>query len=78
MEEVLKINGYDKAIIGRANVWQSNTKVETLIYNGNILMQILQNSDGMTEEEALEYIDFNIECAYMGPSTPIIMWDVNE
>ena len=78
MEEVLKINGYDKAIIGWANVWQSNTKVETLIYSGNILMQILQNSDGMTEEEALEYINFNIEGAYMGPSTPIIMWDVNE
>ena len=27
--------------------------------------------DGMTEEEAQEYFDFNVEGAYMGEKTPI-------
>jgi hypothetical protein len=30
--------------------------------------------DGMTAEEAREYIEFNIEGAYMGPDTPILVW----
>jgi hypothetical protein len=29
----------------------------------------------MTEEEALEYIEFNIENAYIGKDTPIIVWE---
>jgi type II secretory pathway predicted ATPase ExeA len=29
---------------------------------------------GMTEEEAREYISFNVEGAYLGPETPIIYW----
>lgn len=27
--------------------------------------------DGMTYEEALEYFDFNIQCAWLGEFTPI-------
>jgi hypothetical protein len=32
------------------------------------------DEDGMDIHEALEYIEFNIEGAYVGPHTPIIMW----
>ena len=28
----------------------------------------------MTSDEALEYIEFNIEGAYVGEQTPIVMW----
>ena len=31
--------------------------------------------DGMTEEEAVEFFDFNIECAYVGEFTPIYMYE---
>jgi hypothetical protein len=30
--------------------------------------------DGMDEEEAREFIEFNIEGAYMGPHTPVVVW----
>ena len=30
--------------------------------------------DGMDADEAREYIEFNIEGAYMGPDTPILVW----
>jgi hypothetical protein len=32
-------------------------------------------SEGMTEEEALEWISFNVEGAYVGDATPVIFWD---
>jgi hypothetical protein len=78
-DELLKITGekYDKAIAGIASVWQKNQRVETLIYSGQKLMEIFME-EGMTDEEAIEWISFNIEGAYMGPSTPIIMWEYDE
>jgi len=78
-EELLKITGkkYNKAIAGIASVWQGNQRVDTLIYSGHKLVEIFMD-EGMTDEEALEWISFNIEGAYMGPTTPIIMWDYDE
>jgi hypothetical protein len=78
-DELLKITGkkYDKAIVGIASVWQSNHRVETLIYSGHKLVEVFIE-DGMTEEEAMEWISFNIEGAYYGSATPIIMWDYDE
>jgi hypothetical protein len=31
--------------------------------------------DGMTQEEAHEFIEYNIEGAYMGNHTPVFAWD---
>ena len=78
-DELLKITGekYDKAIAGISSVWQGNQRVETLIYSGQKLMEIFMD-EGMTDEEAIEWISFNIEGAYVGPSTPIIMWEYDE
>lgn len=78
-EELLKITGekYDKAIVGIASVWQKNQRVETLIYSGQKLMEIFMD-EGMTDEEAIEWIAFNIEGAYVGLATPIIMWEYDE
>ena len=78
-EELLKITGekYDKAIAGIASVWQGNNRVDTLIYDGEKLIDVFM-SDGMTREEAIEWISFNIEGAYVGPATPIIMWEYDE
>ena len=72
-EEMLKLDGCDDALIGSASVWQQNHRVETYIYDGQKLVEVFMNQ-GMTEPEALEWIEFNIEGAYMGLATPIIMW----
>ena len=78
-DKLLKITGekYDKAISGIASVWQGNQRVETLIYSGQKLMEIFME-EGMTDEEAIEWISFNIEGGYHGPATPIIMWEYDE
>jgi len=79
-ELLLKISGerYDAAIAGIATVWQTNERVGTIIYDGLKLIDILLEEDGMTYEEAVEYITYNIEGAYVGKSTPIIMWEYDE
>ena len=67
-----KIDGYDEAIIGTAFVWSSEGQVEVLVYDAEVIRELLVLDD-MSFEEAREYIEFNIEGAYMGPDTPIIV-----
>ena len=76
---MLKIDGFDSALIGIATVWQKfpeggAERVDTLIYDGDMITTILIHESGMSAEEALEYISYNIEGAYVGKTTPIIVW----
>jgi hypothetical protein len=34
--------------------------------------------EGMDPEDAREYIEFNIEGAYMGEHTPVLVWPQDE
>ena len=75
---MLKLDGYDEALLGQATVWQRQgagaERVDTLIYSGPKILDILMTRDEMDGDEAREFLEFNIEGAYMGPDTPIIMW----
>ena len=71
---MLKIDGFDDAIIGPALVWKDNQRVDLLVYDGEEMRSILMRRDRMDSYEAREYIAFNIEDAYMGEDTPIIVW----
>jgi hypothetical protein len=63
-EDLLKADGFDDAIIGLDN---SSMR---LIYSKNTCIEILI-SDGMTEEDALEYFEYNVSSAWVGDMTPI-------
>ena len=69
-----KWDGYDEAIIGPATIWHKKGHVEVLVYNAETIRNILISRDGMTFEDAREFIEFNIEGAYIGPDTPILVW----
>lgn len=73
-----KIDGFDGALIGIATVWQKATqgagRVDTLVYSGDAIVAVLIHQHGMDATEAMEYISFNIEGAYVGEDTPIIVW----
>jgi hypothetical protein len=43
------------------------------VYDYHLLVQLLIERDGMTEEDAIEYVDFNILGAYIGERTPLIL-----
>ena len=69
-----QLDGYGPAIIGPAFIWNGNERVQVLVYNAEAIRWILQRRDGMSAEEAREFIEFNIEGAYMGPDTPVLTW----
>ena len=70
----LKIDGFDAAILGPACIWSGNSRVNVLVYDAEIIRRALMENDGMDAEEAREFIEFNIEGAYVGEDTPILVW----
>ena len=75
--EILKIDDYDDCVVGIGQTWHGNMLVDRLIYDGEKMLDKMEEN-GMSREGALEYMDFNILCAYMGDSTPIVLWPVPE
>ena len=67
--------GFEGAFLGFANVWDSSGhRVERAVYSGPRIAEILIRRDGLSPEDAQEFIDFNVEDAYVGPDTPIVIW----
>jgi hypothetical protein len=64
----------DDAIIGQASIWNGNKRVEVLVYEADKMIKVFKDRDGMTEDEAYEYILFNIENSYIGEDTPVLVW----
>lgn len=66
MSEILKIDGFDNAVIGVQEGIQPR-----LVYDLWKIVDVLK--DEMSEEDALDYIAYNITGAYVGESTPVIV-----
>lgn len=75
---MLKIDGFDDAIIGPAMVWRENRLCDVLVYDAEKIREILMKRDDMSFEDAREYIEFNIEGSYIGSSTPVLVWTQDE
>ena len=72
---MLKIDGHDDAVLGPAMIWgQGGNRISVLVYDAEAIRATLMHRDGMEADEAREYIEFNIEGAYVGPDTPILVW----
>lgn len=63
-EEILKADGLDDAIIGIDDMSMR------LIYSVSKCIELLI-AEGMSDEEAIEYFDFNVKGAWLGDKTPI-------
>lgn len=63
-EEFLRADGFDEAVIG----YEPNTM--KLVYDIDKMVSILE-AQGMTNDDAWEYLEFNTFCAYVGEKTPI-------
>jgi hypothetical protein len=71
---MLKIDGHDDAVIGPAMIWGNGERISVLVYDAEAIRTTLMERDNMEADEAREFIEFNIEGAYMGPDTPILVW----
>ena len=72
---MLKADGFDKAIIGVAD--DIATSSQRLIYDVDKCIQILMDQ-GMSDEEAVEYFEFNVSGSYVGENTPIWLYPYEE
>jgi len=62
--------GFDDALIGYA---ERCTQPPVAIYDLASMIEILTNRDGMTWDEAHEYIEFNYLGGWHGEQTPLII-----
>ena len=67
--EALTADGFDNALIGIAD--------GVAVYDLHKCRGELMLRDGMTDEEAQEYLDYNVVGSYVGPKTPIFVELVN-
>ena len=64
---LLFADGFDEAIAGV--VWDGErTRV---VYDTELILELLMGRSEMTYEEAVEYFDFNIAGSHMGEYTPL-------
>jgi hypothetical protein len=59
----------DRAIVGVV----TRIGLEAICYNTNKVVELLMKHDGMTEEEAVEYMEFNMKGAWVGEYTPVFL-----
>lgn len=69
-ETVLLMDGFDEAFIG----WSQRMNEPILaVYSWDLMVKVCVERDGMTDEEAEDYISFNCLGAWVGEQTPIIV-----
>lgn len=74
----LKIDGHDDALLGIADAWDTSGCVYSrFAYSGDLILRHLMVEDGMDVEGAMALISTKFEKAYVGPTTPIIVWETH-
>jgi hypothetical protein len=68
--EALLADGFEAAIVGIA---ERCGKEPLVVYDAGKCVQILVERDGMDEDEALEFFNFNTLGAWMGDNTPLFL-----
>lgn len=72
--EFIYFSDLDNAIIGID--YRGNAKDDRLVYSARkIINQLI--STGLDPDEALDFYYYNIEGIYLGPNTPLIVYDLD-
>lgn len=66
--DLLTATGFDECIIGMG--YREGQAV--LIYSADKIIESLD----MYYDDAVDYFEFNIAGAYMGPKTPMFVWEI--
>ena len=70
--DILLADGFEDALIGYGTRYMHGVAV----YSRSKCLEILMKRDGMTDEEALEFFEFNVSGAYVGENTPVFLEDM--
>ena len=69
-DKPLLADGFDSAVLGLS---RGTLGADIAVYSIDRCIDILVKRDGMSEDEAIEYMNFNVLDAYMGPMTPMFV-----
>jgi hypothetical protein len=64
----LKADGFDDCLLG------VTVDAGLLVYDVNAMAERLEKDDGMSADEAMEYLLYNTLFAYVGDKTPLYVW----
>lgn len=73
--DALTADGFEDAVIGYT---VSTPHPHVVVYDVDKCIKILMDRDGMSFEEADEYLSFNTLCCYVGENTPLFVKVVSE
>jgi hypothetical protein len=71
--DALLADGFEEAYIGYVHLPTGVGAVA--VYSRKGCIEILMTRDGMTDEDAEEFFDFNVCGSYVGPFTPLFLED---
>lgn len=77
-EEVsyMQADGFESALLGVGNQFGSSGHLDIAVYSFSKCVDVLMDRDGMDYSEAIEYMDFNVLGAYLGPGMPVFLLDI--
>lgn len=70
VEGIILYDGLEDAFVGIATQFNS---LPMAVYNYDACVMVLMGRDGMTRDEAEEYMSFNVTGAWMGKQTPLFL-----
>lgn len=71
MDDILLADGFEDAFLGVTFLTVVGETVA--VYSHTACIGILMERDGMTEEEAEEFFEFNVAGAFVGDQTPLFL-----
>lgn len=66
-EEIVCADGFDDALLGYVTQFNRGPMA---LYDYDKCVKILMERDGMSDEEAIEFMEFNVTGAWVGDRTP--------
>ena len=75
---MIVLDGFNDAIVGQASDWTGSESVDKLVYDGWKMVDVLIEKDGMTADEAVEFVEYNCVGTKVGKETPIIYWRIDD
>ena len=73
-ETVLLADGFEHAFLGTT---QRINEPVLAVYSYPLMVETLMLRDGMSFDEAVDYMDFNVTGSWVGEQTPIIIHPIN-
>jgi hypothetical protein len=74
-EDMLLVEGFDEALLGYA---PRCGQPALAVYDRARCIEILVQRDGMSEEDAEEFFEFNVVGAWVGDRTPLFLYRTND